>query len=530
MSFIDKYNNMSSMMKRLLYIVIAIIFILIAYLFLNRETIFAKTKYENKPLGYTLRLTDKYKVDESKEEIFTKFESEDMDVIVFYDNFENNKDTTYQNLNAYGNQGIFNSKQFEVLDDKLLDNPVMRELTSIDSQFTRYKREKIKNIKNDKNNYITITIPRTDKEVYTLMIKTTEPYYDFMKVVSEFKFIEKEGAVKKHKTKSLIAERNLNKKTEDFINNVLLNKEKKTFGLYEEYMEKGDQSVNFEFIENTENRFDYSFDVLLSYSSTTVFQDGFGPQKQKLFKEIKARDKVLEMTLSTFEDGPAIEEQNDKTLEILSGKHDDFLKEYADNFKKHENPILLRINNEMNGDWVSYCTLHLGKDPDLFIAAYRYIHDFFDKEGVNNVLYVFNPNEKSFPDFSFNKYLAYYPGDEYVDIVGLTAYNTGTYYEGEVWRSFDEAYRPLYDDYNERFDQPFMITEFSSSSIGGDKVEWFRDMFEAINNYPKISIAVLWNYLDWDYKDGEKVPARPYNIDENEEVIEAVKEGLAKHK
>lgn len=521
---------MKNIKNRIIYFAIAIVFIIAAYLFINRDTIFAKTNYENKPLGYTLRLTEKFKIDNSKEEIFTKFESEDMDVIVFYDNFENNKDITYENLNAYGNVGIANSKQFRIVQDDFLDNPVIRELTNLNVRLTKYERDKIEKIENDKNNYITITIPRNEKEVYTLMIKTTKPYYDYMKIVSEFKLTEKEGSPVKHKTKSLISERNLNDKTRDFIDTYLLNSDKKTFGLYEEDMEKGDQSVNFEFVENTEAKFDYDFKVLLSYSSTTVFQDGFGPQKQKLFEEAKKRDKVLEMTLSTFEDGPAIEEQNDKTLEILAGKHDDFLKEYADNFKKYENPILLRINNEMNGDWVSYCTFHLGKDPDLFIAAFRYIHDFFDKEGVDNVLYVFNPNEKSFPDFSYNKYLAYYPGDEYVDIVGLTAYNTGTYYDGEIWRSFDEAYRPLYDEYDQRFDQPFMITEFSSSSIGGDKAEWFRDMFEAINNYPKLNIAVLWNYLDWDYKDGEKIPARPYNIDENEEVIEAVKEGLAKHK
>ena len=36
-------------------------------------------------------------------------------------------------------------------------------------------------------------------------------------------------------------------------------------------------------------------------------------------------------------------------------------------------------------------------------------------------------------------FMDYYPGDEYVDIYGITGYNTGTYYEGESWRSFDET-------------------------------------------------------------------------------------------
>ena len=41
----------------------------------------------------------------------------------------------------------------------------------------------------------------------------------------------------------------------------------------------------------------------------------------------------------------------------------------------------------------------------------------------------------------------YYPGDEYVDIVGLTAYNTGNYYPGENWSTFDELYLEYYNTF-----------------------------------------------------------------------------------
>ena len=511
-------------------IVVAIVLIAVV-LFMARDRIFEKTSYTNNPLGYSLELRGEYEIDNSKEEIFTKFISEDMDVIVFYDDFRNNEDMTYETLNGYGNKSIIESKVFSIVEDKTLSEKEAKGLTDLDCYYISYSRPKIERLEKDKNNYITITVPRSEKEIYTLMIKSDKEKINYKKILSGFDIVDKKGEVEKHKSNSLISQRKFNDKTQQFVDNVLLSEDSNVkFGLFKEEFEQPNDVVDYNEIIAIEDKFDYQFDVLLSYSSTKLFQEGFSKGKKELFEKAKENNKVIELTLSTFEGGPSIELQEDRTLEVLAGKHDDFLKEYADNFKKHGDPILLRINNEMNGDWVSYSTHHLCKDPDLFIDTYRYIHDFFDKEGVDNLIYVFNPNEKSFPDFSYNKYLAYYPGDEYVDVIGLTAYNTGDFYEGEVWRTFDEAYKPIYDDYVQRFDQPYMITEFSSSSVGGDKAAWFSDMFEKIKNYPKIKIAVLWNSADWDEKDGEKIPSRPYWIDENEEVTSAVREGLAKFK
>lgn len=64
------------------------------------------------------------------------------------------------------------------------------------------------------------------------------------------------------------------------------------------------------------------------------------------------------------------------------------------------------------------------------------------KAPTKTPIWVWNPNEKSFPNFCWNYADNYYPGDEYVDIVGLTGYNTGDYYDGEIWRRFDEIYDP----------------------------------------------------------------------------------------
>lgn len=510
--------------------ILALLLLLAAVLFGDRLSQMAFEKkyslvYENRPLGYMFG-TDRYmKVDSSKEEIFTKFENEDLEVVIYYDDFTDADDITVKNYDGYGNDGVRNSKIFKVEDEYSI------KVQGKTSLVLKYSRDKIENLENDKNYYTTVSIPKTEEEVYTVAIKSKKENVALDEILKGFKLVKKDGEVNKHKADSHIEDRKFNEATREFVDKYLLDPNHQSFGVYEPTIETpSTKAVSFTGLDSLEGKLDYEFPVILSYSTTTVFEDGFGELKQKFFAQAKENGKVPELTFSTFEGGPDIASQKDRTIDILTGKYDDVLLQYAEGFKEFGLPVLFRINNEMNGDWVSYSTYHLGKDPDLFIASYRYIHDFFESHGVDNLIYVFNPNEKSFPAFSYNHYLAYYPGDEYVDVVGLTAYNTGDYYEGEVWRTFDEAYADLYADYSERFNQPFMITEFSSSSIGGDKVKWFNDMFKAIKGYDKIKFAVLWNGTDWDVKDGEKIPARQYRIDENEDVIEAVKNGLQNFK
>jgi beta-mannanase len=184
----------------------------------------------------------------------------------------------------------------------------------------------------------------------------------------------------------------------------------------------------------------------------------------------------------------------------------------------------------MNGAWVLYSAYFLGKDTDIYIDCWRYIYDKFKEKGVDNLIFVWNPNELSFPNFSYNNYLSYYPGSEYVDVVGLTAYNTGNYYNGETWRSFSDAYDGFYYDYESHFKFPMMITEFSCATMGGNKSEWFTDMFDTITKYKSIKMAVLWNGQDYDMSKPDKTISRNYRLDQDDKVINALINGFKNFK
>ena len=219
---------------------------------------------------------------------------------------------------------------------------------------------------------------------------------------------------------------------------------------------------------------------------------------------------------------------------VLDGQKDDDIRKMASQFKEFGHPVMLRLNNEMNSDWVSYggaCTLN---EPELYKQVWRHIYDIFKEEGVNNTIWIFNPNDRNCPPNEYNHYVNYYPGNEYVQIFGVTGYNTGTYYAdvfGEEWREFETIYDGITANCGEYFSRfPWIITEFSSSSVGGDKPQWIRNMFDVIHKYDNIKIAVWFGSVDYDfrYPMSDGIIARPYLLDETDECAEAFKQGLIK--
>ena len=73
----------------------------------------------------------------------------------------------------------------------------------------------------------------------------------------------------------------------------------------------------------------------------------------------------------------------------------------------------------MNSDWTSATGGPIIlNDPDLYVEVWRRIYRIFQEEGVNNAIWVFNPNNIAFPPCGYNSSLAYYPGNEYVQMFG----------------------------------------------------------------------------------------------------------------
>ncbi len=274
-------------------------------------------------------------------------------------------------------------------------------------------------------------------------------------------------------------------------------------------------------VPDIEQKLEYKFPFVLSYIH-------LGDKIPIEFMQKNYNNgKIVELTLQLTTSNNSNLFGYTPNLDIYRGLLDDTIRDLAKQIKQFEHPLLFRLNNEMNSDWTSYSGVVNMSDPEIYIDNWRRIYRIFQEEGVNNTIWIFNPNDKNFPPCNWNNFLAYYPGNDYVQMIGVTGYNTGTYYQkqtDETWREFKEIYDEIQYNYYPLFDKfPWIITEFASSSIGGNKVKWIDNMFKYIDDYKNIKIAVWFSSADYD-ENGEV--ARAYWLNESYDTLWAFKRGL----
>jgi mannan endo-1,4-beta-mannosidase len=276
-------------------------------------------------------------------------------------------------------------------------------------------------------------------------------------------------------------------------------------------------------IPEIEAKLCYRFGIILAY---TCLSDAF---PSDFMERCHSEGRIVELTLQTSEGYTPTLFDSSPWLRLYKTGDDARIREFARAAASFGKPFLFRLNNEMNSDWVNYGGVANLLDPDIFVQNWRTVYRIFQEEGVDNAIWIYNPNDRDAPPNSWNNKAAYYPGDDYVQLFGVTGYNNGTYYKelwNENWREFEEIYDRIEEESSALFGKfPWIITEFSSSSVGGDKVRWIEGMFKALPKYKNIKAAVWFSYADFDIRDGV-TPARPYWLDETEETLAAFKRGL----
>jgi hypothetical protein len=178
---------------------------------------------------------------------------------------------------------------------------------------------------------------------------------------------------------------------------------------------------------------------------------------------------------------------------IGSGAQDALIATQAQRLRDLGKPVFLRFGHEMNGNWYAWDGTHNNdagttNGPAKYIRAWRHVHDLFDRQGAANVAWVWAPNHESVPAAAWNHWSSYYPGDTYVDWVGIDGYNWGRNADG--WRTFENLQQDVYQAYAAR--KPIMIAETASAEVGGDKATWIADMVGALKTRLPSVAAVVW--------------------------------------
>ena len=55
----------------------------------------------------------------------------------------------------------------------------------------------------------------------------------------------------------------------------------------------------------------------------------------------------------------------------------------AKQIAQYGEPILFRLNNEMNSDWTCWSAVNAMLDPEIFTETWIRMHDIFEEEGAN---------------------------------------------------------------------------------------------------------------------------------------------------
>ncbi len=171
---------------------------------------------------------------------------------------------------------------------------------------------------------------------------------------------------------------------------------------------------------------------------------------------------------------------------ITQGFFDNYIDSFALHLKSYQKPIFLRFAHEFdnpNYPWSSKTTLR----AEQYKLAWIYIHSRFQKLKATNVVWVWNPWKSS-------SMASYYPGQNYVDWIGITGLNYGSLNEKGRSVSFKDLYHPFHEEVKRYPNKPVMISEFGSLQLGVDQKQWLKEALASIDSeFKEINAIVFFN-------------------------------------
>jgi hypothetical protein len=195
---------------------------------------------------------------------------------------------------------------------------------------------------------------------------------------------------------------------------------------------------------------------------------------------------------------------------ILKGTFDDDLREWAHAAKTFGTPMFVEYGTEVNGNWFpwngkwngggakrGYGDKTFPNGPERFRDAFRHIVQLMRNEGASNIAWVFHVNDGDFPKKEWNNFERYYPGDAFVDVLGVSVYGAQTPLD-DYWEEFspnmDAAYQRLALLSS---NTPIALLEFgvTKNSPLGNQAEWAATALSNIVNgrWPRLAGFSWWN-------------------------------------
>ncbi len=195
---------------------------------------------------------------------------------------------------------------------------------------------------------------------------------------------------------------------------------------------------------------------------------------------------------------------------IINGVFDHDLQAWMQEARAFGTPLLVEFGTEVNGQWFPWNGIWNGAGtlngygdptqpdgPERFRDAYRHIIQIAREEGAYNIQWVFHVNNADDPDVSWNRLENYYPGDEWIDWIGVSDYGALTPLD-EEWPSFRDQMDAVYPRLAAlSASKPIVVLEFGTALNNplGDQAQWAQQALTDLTSlrWPRIIGFSWWN-------------------------------------
>ncbi len=169
---------------------------------------------------------------------------------------------------------------------------------------------------------------------------------------------------------------------------------------------------------------------------------------------------------------------------LLSGDYDHYMRDICNVVEEMESPITIRWAQEM--DDYSGQFIWAGWKPETYIEAFRRMVDIC-REEAPRVNVMWSP-------LGYENMAEFYPGDDYVDLVGLSVFGYQQWEEDILGRalSFEEILEPRYQRALQ-FNKPITVSELGYRGDQEYVAKWDNEVRQRNPKFPNLVGVVYFN-------------------------------------
>lgn len=175
-----------------------------------------------------------------------------------------------------------------------------------------------------------------------------------------------------------------------------------------------------------------------------------------------------------------------------------------------EYSVIFRPFHEQTGSWFWWGSATTSVDQ--FKSVYRYTVDYLRDHGVHNFLYAYTPGGNLAGDK--DRYLKWYPGDSYVDVLGIDCYDTVAPIGSENWMNGLTKDVAMVSQVAQEKNKIPVLSEYGVhlSEKGTQAENWYTDVLDHIEaNKDAKKIAYMFTWANFGYPDNVYTPYKGYH-------------------